>query len=121
MAERVPTNSRAYSFANSNLTLTFGNITDSKAEVIVSSDDAHISMGGGVSASLRLAGGEEIRRDAAKNIPAQVGDVIVTTAGQLTAKYIFHAITIGYTALSPTAILRKTVSKCFDLLELLGL
>jgi O-acetyl-ADP-ribose deacetylase (regulator of RNase III) len=121
MAKRVPTESRAYSFARSNLALTFGSITDSNAEVIVSSDDEDISMGGGVSASIRLAGGEEIRRDAAKNIPAQVGDVIVTTAGKLTAKYIFHAITIGNTALSPAAILRKTVSKCFDLLELLGL
>lgn len=118
--------SRTYTFARSNLTLTFGSITDSKAEVIVSSDDAFITMGGGVSASICLAGGEEIRRHAAKNIPAQAGDVIVTTAGRLPAKYIFHAITIGDTVsidtdLSTAAILRKAVSKCFDLLDWLSL
>lgn len=121
MVNRVPTNSRTFSFASSDLTLTFGSITDSKAEVIVSSDDSYISMGGGVSASIRDAGGEEIPGDAAKNVPAQLGDVIVTTAGRLPAKYIFHAITSGDTKLSPVAVLRKTVSKCFDLLDLLGL
>ena len=121
MFEGAPLKSRTYAFARSNLTLTFGSITDSKAEVIVSSDDAHISMGGGVSHSIHLAGGDEICRDAAKNIPAQVGDVVVTTAGQLPAKYIFHAITIGDTHLSPAAILRGAVSKCFDLLDLLNL
>lgn len=121
MVNRVPTKSRAFSFASSDLTLTFGSIIDSKAEALVSSDDAYITMGGGVSAAIRQAGGEQIPNDAAKNVPAQVGDVVVTTAGGLPAKYIFHAITIGDTNLSPAAILRKTVSKCFDLLDLLGL
>ncbi len=121
MAESVPVKSRSYSFATSNLTLTFGSITETDAEAIVSSDDAHISMSGGVSYAIRQAGGEEILRDAAKSVPAQVGDIVVTTAGRLPAKYVFHAITIGDTDLSPAAILRTAVSKCFDLLDLLGL
>jgi O-acetyl-ADP-ribose deacetylase (regulator of RNase III) len=113
--------SRAYNFGSSTLILTFGNITDSNAEAVVSSDDTYLSMGGGVSYAILSAGGEEISIDAAKNVPAEVGNIVVTTAGRLPAKYVFHAITIGDTNLSPAAILHKTVSKCFDLLDLLGL
>ena len=115
------TSTRAYGFGKSVLILEFGDITKSKADVIVSSDDAYISMGGGVSASILRAGGQEIIIDSAKKVPAHVGDVVVTTAGRLQASYVFHAITIGDEKLAASAILQKTISRCFDLLEVLGL
>lgn len=40
---------RKYLFNNSTLSIVFGDITTSKSEVIVSSDDTGISMGGGIS------------------------------------------------------------------------
>ena len=39
--------SRQYTFNNSTLTIKFGNIIESHSEVIVSSDDCYITMGGG--------------------------------------------------------------------------
>lgn len=45
----------------------------SQADVIVSSDDTGISMGGGISGSILKAGGESIRQDAQKKLPAQIG------------------------------------------------
>jgi O-acetyl-ADP-ribose deacetylase (regulator of RNase III) len=121
--EKRKMKSRAYQFGKSSLTIKFGNITTSDAEAIVSSDDSYISMGGGVSASILRAGGQEIMIDAAKKVPANVGDVIVTTAGRLQARYVFHAITIGSDSeeLEDSAVLRKTVTRCFDLLDVLGL
>ena len=117
------TKSRTYKYGESLLTIEFGDITTSKSQVIVSSDDAYISMGGGVSASILRAGGQEIIIDASKKVPATIGDVVVTTAGRLSASYIFHAITIGaeYEAGAPQEVLQKTVPKCFDLLQVLGL
>jgi O-acetyl-ADP-ribose deacetylase (regulator of RNase III) len=85
---------RSYQFGKSQLTIEFGDITSAKTQVIVSSDDCYITMGGGVSASILRAGGQEIMIDAAKKVPAKLGDVIVTTAGRLRAQYIFHAITL---------------------------
>jgi len=43
-------------------------------------------------------------------VPARAGDVIVSTAGDLPAKYVFHAITIGsqQVGLPPDAIVRQT-------------
>ena len=116
-------NNRTYQFGKSRLTIEFGDITTSNAEAIVSSDDSYISMGGGVSAGILRVGGQEIIIDAAKKVPAKVGDVIVTTAGRLRAQYIFHTITIGPESedVETSIVLRKAVSRCFDLLDALGL
>jgi O-acetyl-ADP-ribose deacetylase (regulator of RNase III) len=54
-----------YRFGKSELNVEFGNIVTSEAQVIVSSDDCYLSMGGGVSAAIRRAGGEGIALDAA--------------------------------------------------------
>lgn len=77
------------------MTVKFGNIIDTKAEVIVSSDDCYVTMGGGVSLAILQAGGEMIIKDAQKMVPVSLGDVIATTAGTLEhQKYVYHCITI---------------------------
>lgn len=85
---------KKYTFNNSTVTIILGNILDSEKEVIVSSDDCHVTMGGGISWSILNAGGKNIMDDAKKQIPAKLGNVVVTTAGALKQKYVFHAITI---------------------------
>ena len=125
---------RKYKFNNSCLTIIFGDITESEAEVIVSSDDTWISMGGGLSKCLREKGGEIIRRDACRKLPASVGDVIVSTAGELKhQKYIFHCLTISYDKPNDlqntlainsdiqTYILQHSINKCFTLLHALDI
>lgn len=87
---------KEYHINNSTIRIIFGNIMDSQAEIIVSSDDCYISMGGGVSRAIELQEGTgAIKHDIKNKVPADIGDVIVSTAGTLTQKYIFHAITIG--------------------------
>ena len=73
---------KEYHINNSTIKIIFGNILDSQVEVIVSSDDCHITMGGGVSMAIkRKEGTGAIMLDAKKNIPAEIGDVVVSTAG----------------------------------------
>ena len=64
--------SRQYTFNNSTLTVKFGNILDTKAEVIVSSDDCYITMGGGVSRAILMAGGDIIIKDAQSKLGYQI-------------------------------------------------
>ena len=52
--------SRQYKFNQSTITVKFGNILDSQAEVIASSDDCYVTMGGGVSRAIFRAGGESV-------------------------------------------------------------
>ena len=121
---------RTFEFNNSRLTIKFGNILDSEADVIVSSDDYFLTMGGGVSACIWNAVGETIKKETKKHIPARIGDVVVTSAGSLKMqKYIFHCITIG----EPLGvfsgnlidmqeyIIKHSVDKCFRLLQALDL
>ena len=87
---------RTYKINNSDITVKFGNILDSEAEVMASSDGSTIRMGGGgVAQAIRNAGGDVIRDDAQSKLPVNLGDAVITTAGHLKhQKYIFHCITI---------------------------
>lgn len=111
-----------YKINNTTFRVTYGDITQIVADALVSSDDNYLSMGGGVSRALLNAGGEEIRREARKHIPVKIGDVAVTSAGQLPAKFIFHAVTIDYGNIiypSETSI-RAATLKCMQLADTLG-
>ena len=125
---------RVYTIKNSTLRVIFGDITTSKTDVIVSSDDAFLTMGGGVSKAIKMSAGDILCKEVGKHIPASLGDVIVTSAGYLPHKYVFHAITISKEdrvirwADRPEVpqdvqryIIRHTVEKCFTLLSSLGL
>jgi len=114
--------SRTYAAGQSTITLRFGDITESEAEVLVSSDDHYLSMGGGVSAALRRAGGTRVAADASKLVPAKVGGVVVSSAGDLPAKYIFHAVTLGTASreMEPPIIVRQTTQQAMRLLRALG-
>lgn len=125
--------SRHYTFNKSTVTIRFGSITESQAEIIVSSDDSHVTMGGGVSHAIRSAGGEAVFEDAQKMIPASLGDVVVTTAGAMKQKHIFHCITIDRTGKLQqfesnaqeadvlNHLLQHSVDKCFQLMQAMNL
>ena len=115
--------SRVYKFGDSQLTLAFGDITMSEAQVLVSSDDCYLTMSGGVSAAIRRVGGNAIALDAAKKVPVPLGNVAVTTAGTLPAHHIFHAATLDPSSslMSPTEILRNATRRSMELLHALQL
>lgn len=117
-------NEKAYQFGKSRLIIKFGDLTSAVTDVIVSSDDAYLSMGGGVSASILRAGGDVIARDARKNVPCQMGDVVVTSAGKLEAKYVFHAITIDWSQKDEFTVeksINSIIKKSLNVLSVLGL
>jgi O-acetyl-ADP-ribose deacetylase (regulator of RNase III) len=73
-----------------------GDITNLVTDVIVSSDDNYLRMGGGVSQRIRQIGGEDIYREVRNLIPLSLGEVAVTTAGNLRARKILHAVVIDF-------------------------
>jgi O-acetyl-ADP-ribose deacetylase (regulator of RNase III) len=112
---------RTYRFGPSQLTIEFGDITTSRAQVVVSSDDYLLSMGGGVSAALLRAAGPAVAEEAAKKVPANIGDVVVTTAGRLPAQHIFHCVTIGPTPGDAKKVVADAAQRCMELLDALQL
>lgn len=111
-----------YKLNNSVFRVTYGDITEIAADAVVSSDDNYISMGGGVSEAIRLKGGESIAEEARKHTPVDLGDAVVTSAGRLDAKYIFHAITIDYSEMEYASeeSIEAATKKCLKLADSLG-
>jgi O-acetyl-ADP-ribose deacetylase (regulator of RNase III) len=112
-----------YEIGSSLYRVLYGDITKVEADVLVSSDDNFLSMGGGVSMAIHCAGGPQVSQDAQKLIPLELGDVAVTTAGKLPAKYVFHAVTIDYTKMhyATKASIEKAVARCLELADALRL
>ena len=78
--------SRTYLVGASQLTVIRGDIVQSTCEVLVSSDDANLSMGGGVSHAIMTAGGSQfLQYEAWKKPQSRLGDIVVTSAGALPA------------------------------------
>lgn len=111
-----------YTLGNTIFRVAYGDITKFTADALVSSDDSHLTMGGGVSAALSSAGGDVVYREARKHIPLDLGDVAVTSAGKLSAKFIFHAVTISYEDMTRATkdSINRAVVKCLQLADTLG-
>ena len=82
----------------------------------------------------RKEGTEAIQLDVKKKTPAEIGDVVVSTAGTLPQKCIFHVITIDYNSINqsniPVAVSKEdihqyiighSIDKCFLLLQAMDL
>ena len=124
---------KEYRINNSTVKIIFGNILDSKAEVIVNSSGSKMTMGGGLTRAIREAGGDVIREDAQTKLPVNIGDAVVTTAGRLRQKYVFHCITIDKSidhSNTPEGIsdndihqyiIGHSIDKCFQLMQVMGI
>ena len=78
------------------LRLVKGDITRIAADAIVNAANAQLAGGGGVDGAIHRAGGPLIMRelDAIRGRigRCETGNAVVTTAGSLPAKYVFHAV-----------------------------
>ncbi len=72
-----------------------GDISLFEADALVNAANNHFWMGSGVAGALKRAGGTEIEEQAIVQGPVEVGEVVVTRAGRLKAKYVIHAAVMG--------------------------
>ena len=123
--------SQTYEIGRSRVTLRVGNLLDSKASVIVSSDDHLLSMNGGVSKAIRLAAGDkyvsDVREELARAGDLSLGRIVVTNSGTLGYKKIFHVVTrINGQPNMPDLettdeVIKRAVTNCINQLDLLDI
>lgn len=88
-----------------------GDITEYEVDAIVNAANDHLWMGTGVAGAIKRKGGTIIEEDAVRQGPVDVGDVVVTTAGNLPASYVIHAAVMGQDLhASPDGVRRATLS-----------
>lgn len=77
---------------NRTLELLDGDITEMQTDAIVNAANARLILGGGVAGAIRTKGGPEIQAECDKIGGTFVGGVVITTAGNLKAKHVIHAV-----------------------------
>lgn len=77
---------------NSKIKLVQGDITDQDTDVIVNAANAQLILGGGVAGAIRRKGGPTIQEECNKIGGTFVGGAVITTGGNLKAKYVIHAV-----------------------------
>jgi O-acetyl-ADP-ribose deacetylase len=86
-----------------------GDLTEYEVDAIVNAANSHLWMGAGVAGAIKRKGGTIIEEDAVRQGPIEVGDVVVTTAGNLPATYVIHAAVMGQDlASTPDGVRRAT-------------
>jgi O-acetyl-ADP-ribose deacetylase (regulator of RNase III) len=71
-----------------------GDIVDLEVDAIVNPASTTLWMSTGVGGALKRRAGDEIEFAAVRQGPVQLGSAIVTSAGELAARFIIHAVSI---------------------------
>ena len=69
-----------------------GDITDMDSDAIVNAANAQLVLGGGVAGAIRRKGGPRIQAECDEIGGTFVGGAVITTGGDLKARYVIHAV-----------------------------
>jgi O-acetyl-ADP-ribose deacetylase (regulator of RNase III) len=88
------TNAMYFDINSCRIELVYGDITDQEIDAIVNAANASLAGGGGVDGAIHRRGGAAIMKETNEKYPAgcPTGSAVVSGAGNLKAKFIFHAV-----------------------------
>ena len=84
-----------------------GDISQSDADAVVNAANTTLAMGTGVAGALKKRGGVVIEEEAMRLGPVEVGEAVLTTAGNLSATHVIHAAVMGTDLKTDPAIIGK--------------
>jgi serine/threonine protein kinase len=95
-----------------------GDLVRQGVDAIVSSDTCYLTMHNGVSMAIRVAAGVQYEKEVQRYNRVLPGRAVVTSAGNLSARYVFHGVTIGDSPrdrliLPSPDLIREIMASCF--------
>jgi len=102
---------------NCQIKIVQGDITELKAEAIVNAANNKLVMGGGVAGAIRKKGGKLIEDEAVAKGPIRIGQAVYTQAGNLPAKFVIHAATMGMDFVTDQVKIRQSCASSLDVAE----
>lgn len=85
-----------------------GDISLIEADAVVNAANTTLAMGTGVAGALKKRGGGVIEEEAMRLGPVDVGEAVLTTAGNLPATHVIHAAVMGTDLKTDPATIGKT-------------
>ncbi len=82
-------------FGQAAVSIERGDITDVEVDALVNAASSTLAMGAGVAAAIKRKGGVIIEEEAMRQGPVDVGEVVLTTGGNLAATHVIHAAVMG--------------------------
>lgn len=99
------------------VTIQLGDITDAEVDAIVNATSPQLLMGTGVAGAMKRKGGTVIEEDAVRQGPIEVGEAVLSVAGNLPATHVIHAATMGADLKIDPALIATATKSSLALVE----
>ena len=106
-----------YSIDHGSIEVVQGDIADQETEAIVNAANNHLWMGAGVAGAIKRKGGEQIEQEAVDQGPIEIGQVVITSAGNLKAQCVLHAAVMGQDLHTNAEYITKAIRSTLRLAE----
>jgi O-acetyl-ADP-ribose deacetylase (regulator of RNase III) len=95
-------------------------VTELEVDAITNAANTELSHGGGVAAAISRAGGPAVQRESNEKAPIGLGEAIETTAGEMPARYVIHAATMGLGGPTSAEIIARATRSTLQRADELG-
>lgn len=103
------------------LSLIRADITNLEADAIVNAANNHFWMGAGVAGAIKKKGGASIEEEAVRKGPVEMGEAVATSAGNLKARHVIHAVVMGQDLATSEDYIRKATRNAIRLADEMNL
>jgi len=97
------------------IVLVEGDITEADVDAVVNAANSALVLGAGVAGAIAAKGGPSIQAECDAIGPIEVGDAVVTGAGDLPARHLIHAAGMPPAGVATEASIRSSVRRSLEL------
>ena len=92
-----------------------GDLVEQDVDAIVNAANNELVLGGGVAGAIKSRGGPSIQHECDANGPVRIGEASLTGGGELPARYVIHAASMGLGGRTSTESLLSSMNDAFRL------
>jgi O-acetyl-ADP-ribose deacetylase (regulator of RNase III) len=92
-----------------------GDLVEQDVDAIVNAANNDLVLGAGVAGAIRRRGGATIQQECDAHGPIRVGEAAITGGGDLPARFVLHAASMGLGGVTTSHTLRSSMDRVFQL------
>lgn len=92
-----------------------GDLVEQDVDAIVNAANSDLALGAGVAGAIRRRGGAAIQQECDAHGPINVGEAAITGGGDLPARHVIHAASMGLGGMTTSHSLQSSMNHAFRL------